>query len=58
MIDAIAPIERVSRDLRPVFRRLRQGLSIMVEAREVSDGWIGLIEASGVDCETPSAEPE
>ena len=50
MIDAIAPIEKMSRDLRPVLRRLRQGLTIMVEAREVTDSWVGLIEASGVDC--------
>jgi TIR domain len=51
MIDAIGPIEGLSRDLRPVLRRLRQGLTTMVEAREVSDEWIGLIRESGIDCE-------
>lgn len=50
MIDGIAPAERMSRDLRPVLRQLRQGLTTMVEAREVSEGWVRLIEASGVDC--------
>ena len=50
MIDSIVPIEKMSRDLRPVVRRLRQALTIMVEARDVTDSWIGLIEASGVDC--------
>lgn len=53
-VDAIAPVEKMSRDLRPVLRRLRQGLTIMVEAREVSDSWIGLIEASGIDCQSES----
>lgn len=50
MIDTIAPLEKMSRDLRPVLRRLRQGLTIVVEAGEITDGWVGLIEASGVDC--------
>ena len=51
MIDAIAPLEKMSRDLRPVLRRLRQGLTAMVEAREVSDEWVQLIEATGIDCD-------
>jgi hypothetical protein len=51
MIDAMTPLEKLSRDLRPALRRLRQGLTTMVEAREVSDEWIQLIDASGVECE-------
>ncbi|MBI2884324.1 MAG: toll/interleukin-1 receptor domain-containing protein [Candidatus Methylomirabilis oxyfera] len=51
MIDAIGPIEKMSRDLRPVLRRLRQGLTTMVEAREVSDEWLHLIERSGISCD-------
>ena len=51
MSDAAVPLERMSRDLRPVVRRLRQALTIMVEGREVSDDWISLIEASGIDCQ-------
>ena len=50
MIDSAAPIEKISRDLRPVFRRLRQALTIMVESRSVSGNWKDLIETSGVDC--------
>ena len=49
-INTIAPIERMSRDLRPILRRLRQALTTIVEAREVTSSWVGLIEASGVDC--------
>lgn len=51
MIDAIAPVEKMSRDLRPVLRRLRQGLTTMVEAREVSDEWVNLIDRSGIACD-------
>lgn len=53
-IDAIAPVEKMSRDLRPRLRRLRQGLTIMIEARELTDNWVSLIEASGIDCQTDS----
>jgi hypothetical protein len=51
MINSIEPLERISRDLRPVLRRLRQGLTIMVETSRVSDEWIHLIESSNVVCE-------
>ena len=50
MIDSAAPIEKMSRDLRPVLRRLRQALTIMVESISVSGNWKDLIETSGVDC--------
>lgn len=50
MIESIAPVESMSRDLRPPLRRLREGLTIMVEAQEVTDEWIQLIERAGVDC--------
>ena len=53
MVDSIAPLEALSKDLRPVLRRLRQGLTTLVEAREVSDEWIQLINGSGVICEEP-----
>jgi DNA repair ATPase RecN len=51
MINTIAPLEKMSRDLRPVLRRLRQGLTAMVEAREVSDEWVQLVEATGIACD-------
>lgn len=55
MVDSITPLEATSRDLRPVLRRLRQGLTTLVEAREVSDEWVQLINSSGVMCEEPTA---
>jgi DNA repair ATPase RecN len=51
MIDAISPAEAMSRDLRDPLRRLRQGLTLMVEAREVTDEWVEMIESTGIDCD-------
>lgn len=51
MINAISPVESMSRDLRPPLRRLKQGLTVMVEAREVTDEWVQLIDDSGVECQ-------
>jgi hypothetical protein len=45
MIDASRHIESLSRDMRPVMRRLRQGLTILVESREITDDWSKLIES-------------
>lgn len=56
MIDSIEPIEKMSRDLRPTLRRLRQALTVMLEGTEVIDEWVALIDASGVDC--GGCEPE
>jgi len=51
MIDASRPIESMSRDMRPVMRRLRQGLTILVESREITDDWLKLIESSSTSAE-------
>lgn len=50
LIDSIRPIENMSRDLRPPLKRLKQGLSTMVEAVAVINDWVRLIDDSGVDC--------
>ena len=50
-VKSILPMERMSRDLRPRFRKLRQALMTLVDARDVTEGWIVLMEASGVDCQ-------
>lgn len=52
MIDAISPVEAMSRDLRNPLRRLRQGLTLMVEAREVTDEWVEMIEGTSIDCDS------
>ena len=50
MIDSISDIENISRDLRPVIRRLRKALTTMSGTRSVTEGWKTLINDSGVDC--------
>ena len=52
MVDAIVRVENMSRDLRPVLRQLRQGLTVMVEAREITEEWVSLIDKSKVACES------
>lgn len=58
MVEAISPIEKLSRDLRPALRRLRQGLTVMIEGREVTDEWVRLIESTGLDCSEKSMEQD
>jgi len=50
MIDALRSLEGTSRDLRPPIRQLKKGLTIMVEATEITDDWIQMIDDSGVEC--------
>ena len=49
--NSILPVERMSRDLRPRLRKLRQALTTLVDARDVTDSWLELMEASSVDCD-------
>jgi hypothetical protein len=51
MIEAIGTVEATSRDLRPPLRRFRLGLTIMLEARQVMDEWIRLIDETGIECD-------
>lgn len=51
MISASEPLEKLSRDLRPVLRRLKLGLTILIESAGVSKEWINLIDATGIICE-------
>jgi hypothetical protein len=56
LITAVAPAEKMSRDLRPILRRLREALTRMVEAGEVMDEWVQLVDGSGVACENGAVE--
>jgi hypothetical protein len=58
MIDSLQTIvgpsetlEKWSRDLRPVLRQLKQGVTILIEASGVCSEWIDLIDATGINCE-------
>lgn len=48
--DSLAPLEKLSRELRAPIRDLRAGLTRMIEGRDVMRPWIQLIDQSGVDC--------
>lgn len=47
LIDAIEPIESMSRDLRAPLKTLRRGLTAMYEGRAVINSWVDLIDESG-----------
>ncbi|WP_309105220.1 toll/interleukin-1 receptor domain-containing protein [Microbacterium sp.] len=50
MGDSAAQLERLSREIRPVMREMRHGLTLVAEGREVMREWTALIDASEVDC--------
>lgn len=50
MIDAMEPLGKASRDLRPPLRRLKEGLTLLYEARNVMAEWVHAIDATGIDC--------
>lgn len=52
MIKNTEPLDKLSRDLRPVMRRLRQGLTIMLELRGLYQEWIDLIDGTGISCDS------
>ena len=49
MVASATRIETLSRDLRPVLRRLSRGLTSMMEAKALSDGWVRLIRNTGIE---------
>ncbi|MCC5781625.1 hypothetical protein CRM73_01430 [Kocuria sp. CCUG 69068] len=50
MIDVMEPIEAKSRDLRAPMKLMRRGLTSMYEGRKIINGWVDLIERTGVEC--------
>ena len=55
MLAAAEPLEKISRDLRPVLRRLKQGLTILIESSGVIAEWVHLIDATSIQCEDSTA---
>ncbi|MEW6403675.1 MAG: hypothetical protein AB1649_17915, partial [Chloroflexota bacterium] len=51
MFNAVGQLENMSRDMRPVVKRLKQGLAIQLESMEISKEWVPLIEATGITCD-------
>ncbi len=52
---SVAPLEKVSRDLRAPVRLLRQGLTAMLEGQLITSGWIQLLDDSPVVCDEDAA---
>lgn len=50
MIDSMAPLEKMSRDLRSPLRGLRKGLTLLLEGIEITDSWVSLINQCSIDC--------
>ncbi len=44
MIKSITPLEEISREIRPVMRKLRQGLTIYIQSKDSFDEWKKLID--------------
>lgn len=56
LIDSSRPLEPLSRDLRPPLRRLREGLTLLLEARDVTAEWVTMIDQTGIDCTLTGTE--
>ncbi len=56
MVDAASGLEGLSRDLRPPLKRLNEGLTLTLEAREVTHGWVQLMDETGIDCSDDAAQ--
>jgi hypothetical protein len=50
LVHTLTPLESTSRVLRPVLRRLRAGLTVLVEGRDITDAWARLVADSGIPC--------
>lgn len=58
MFTSAEPLERMSRDLRPVLRRLKQGLTILIESTGVTQEWVRLIDAVDLRCEDSTIQSQ
>ncbi|MER7860653.1 toll/interleukin-1 receptor domain-containing protein [Amycolatopsis japonica] len=43
-IETLGPVERTARTIRPVVRRLRKSLTLLLEARELTQNWVAQID--------------
>lgn len=50
LLKSTSSLESTSKDMRAPARRLRNALTAMLQARDITDGWLALVEASGIDC--------
>ncbi len=50
MVRASEGVEGMSKDMRPVMRKLRTSLRAMSEAQQITDSWVALVDETGLDC--------
>ncbi|MEI3866498.1 toll/interleukin-1 receptor domain-containing protein [Microbacterium sp. CCNWLW134] len=50
MLENAAALESLSREIRPVIREMRQGVTLILEAQEVMAGWVSLIDNLDFGC--------
>lgn len=50
MVRSTAELEKQSKDMRTPLRRLRRALTSMVEARDITDAWVALVNEVDADC--------
>jgi hypothetical protein len=55
LVDSIAPLESLSREVRPPLRDMRTGLTSLIEGRQVMRPWIALMDETGIDCDAEGA---
>jgi hypothetical protein len=53
----VTSLESLSREIRPVVREIRQGITVVLEGRQVMAEWVTLIELLDFDC-SPAATAE
>ncbi len=51
LIKATQSLEKMSRDVRPPLRQIRQGLTTLTEAKGVTDQWIHLFKSADIVCD-------
>lgn len=54
MLESASALETLSREIRPVIRDMRQGLTLVLEGRQVMAGWVTLIDQLDFDCSPTS----
>ncbi|UOQ87974.1 toll/interleukin-1 receptor domain-containing protein [Agromyces endophyticus] len=50
MLENAAALESLSREIRPVIREMRQGVTLVLEAQQVMAGWVSLINNLDFGC--------
>jgi hypothetical protein len=53
--DNVTSLETLSREIRPVVREIRQGVTLVLEGRQVMAQWVSLLDLLDFDCSTTAS---